>query len=78
MLMMVSIDMYLPGFPEIARSLHTTVSKVALSLSSFFIGLAIGQLAYGPILDRFGRKMPLYAWLFLYCINRWLFVCAQH
>jgi DHA1 family bicyclomycin/chloramphenicol resistance-like MFS transporter len=64
-----SIDMYLPGFPEIARSLHTTVSKVALSLSSFFIGLAIGQLAYGPILDRFGRKMPLYAGLFLYCIT---------
>ena len=62
-----SIDMYLPGFPEIARSMNTTVSKVALSLSSFFIGIAIGQLAYGPILDRFGRKVPLYVGLIFYC-----------
>ena len=64
-----SIDMYLPGFPEIANSLDTTVSKVALSLSSFFIGIALGQLAYGPILDRFGRKAPLYAGLIFYCIT---------
>ena len=63
-----SIDMYLPGFPDIARSLGTTVSRVALSLSSFFVGIAIGQLAYGPILERFGRKTPLYAGLALYCI----------
>jgi len=63
-----SIDMYLPGFPEIADSLNTSVSNVALSLSSFFIGIAIGQLAYGPILDRFGRKAPLYAGLIFYCI----------
>lgn len=64
-----SIDMYLPGFPEIATALDTTVSKVALSLSSFFVGIAIGQLAYGPILDRFGRKAPLYAGLIFYCIT---------
>lgn len=64
-----SIDMYLPGFPEIARSMNTTVSRVALSLSSFFIGIAIGQLAYGPVLDRFGRKIPLYAGLIFYCIT---------
>ncbi|MDF3076968.1 MAG: Multidrug transporter [Sphingobacteriaceae bacterium] len=64
-----SIDMYLPGFPDIARSMGTTVSKVALSLSSFFIGLAIGQLAYGPILDRFGRKKPVYLALIFYCIT---------
>ena len=35
-----SIDMYLPGFPDIAKDLHTTVAKVALSLSSFFIGIS--------------------------------------
>lgn len=63
-----SIDMYLPGFPDIARSLNTTTAKVALSLSSFFIGLAGGQLLYGPLLDRFGRKIPLYAGLTLYII----------
>lgn len=64
-----TIDMYLPGFPDIARSLNTTVSKVALSLSSFFIGMGIGQLLYGPLLDRFGRKKPLYAGILIYCIT---------
>lgn len=61
-----SIDMYLPGFPDIARSLNTTTAEVALSLSSYFIGLAGGQLLYGPLLDRFGRKPPLYAGLAVY------------
>ncbi|MGZ3750830.1 MAG: multidrug effflux MFS transporter [Mucilaginibacter sp.] len=61
-----SIDMYLPAFQDIAKSLHTTTSKVDLSLSSYFIGLAVGQLLYGPLMDRFGRKRPLYFGLSLY------------
>ena len=64
-----TIDMYLPGFPDIAKSLNTTISKVALSLSSFFIGMGLGQLIYGPLLDRVGRKKPLYVGLVLYCIT---------
>ena len=64
-----TIDMYLPGFPDIAAAMNTTVSQVALSLSSFFIGMGLGQLMYGPLLDRFGRKKPLYAGLLLYCIT---------
>ncbi len=63
-----SIDMYLPGFPAIAKSLNTTVSHVSLSLSSFFIGICFGQFLYGPLLDRFGRKKPLYFGLSLYII----------
>ena len=63
-----SIDMYLPGFPAIALSLHTTTAYVSLSLSSFFIGISIGQLLYGPLLDRFGRKSPLYFGLTLYVL----------
>jgi DHA1 family bicyclomycin/chloramphenicol resistance-like MFS transporter len=63
-----SIDMYLPGFPAIARSLHTTTAEVSLSLSGFFIGISVGQLLYGPLLDRFGRKKPLYVGLVLYII----------
>lgn len=61
-----SIDMYLPGFPDIAKSLHTTVEKVGLSLSGYFIGLAAGQLLYGPLLDKFGRKKPLYVGLSIF------------
>jgi DHA1 family bicyclomycin/chloramphenicol resistance-like MFS transporter len=61
-----SIDMYLPGFPAIAADLHTTVAHVALSLSSFFIGISIGQFLYGPLLDRYGRKRPVYAGLSIY------------
>jgi DHA1 family bicyclomycin/chloramphenicol resistance-like MFS transporter len=64
----LSIDMYLPAFPSIARSLHTTISEVTLSLSSFFIGISVGQLLYGPFLDRFGRKKPLYVGLVLFFI----------
>jgi len=63
-----SIDMYLPGFPAIARSLHTTTAEVSLSLSSFFVGLAAGQLLYGPLLDKYGRKKPLYFGLSLYLV----------
>lgn len=63
-----SIDMYLPAFPDIAKSLHTTVAQVTLSLSSFFIGISVGQLLYGPLLERFGRKKPLYAGLCIYLI----------
>ncbi|MGI4022435.1 MAG: multidrug effflux MFS transporter [Janthinobacterium lividum] len=63
-----SIDMYLPGFPAIAKDLHETVARVALSLSSFFIGISAGQLLYGPLLDRFGRKKPLYIGLVIYIL----------
>lgn len=62
----LSIDMYLPAFSAIAKNLNTTVSEVTLSLSSFFIGISAGQLLYGPLLERFGRKYPLYAGLSLY------------
>ncbi|SEL46226.1 multidrug effflux MFS transporter [Parapedobacter koreensis] len=63
-----SIDMYLPGFVDIAENLRTTEATVALSLSSFFIGISAGQLLYGPLLDKFGRKKPLYAGLVLYIV----------
>ena len=63
-----SIDMYLPGFKAIAQDLNTTDGRVAWSLSSFFIGISGGQLLYGPLLDRFGRKKPLYIGLLVYII----------
>lgn len=61
-----SIDLYLPGFPEIARDLNSTTGRVALSLSSYFVGVSLGQMIYGPLLDRFGRRIPLLVGLFIY------------
>src|SRR5580693_6533589 len=61
-----AIDMYLPAFPGIAEALHTSTAKISLSIASYFVGLAAGQLFYGPLLDRFGRKLPLYAGLILF------------
>jgi DHA1 family bicyclomycin/chloramphenicol resistance-like MFS transporter len=63
-----SIDMYLPAFPQIASDLHTTQAEISLSVSGYFIGLACGQLFYGPLLDRFGRKPPLYGGLSLFVL----------
>lgn len=62
----VSIDMYLPAFSMIAKDLGVHTAAVELSLSSFFIGLAVGQIFYGPLTDRYGRKKPLYFGLGLY------------
>lgn len=70
-----TIDMYLPAFKLIAESLHTTPEKISLSVSSYFIGFSLGQLLYGPLLDRFGRKPPLYFGLGLYAIA--CFACMQ-
>jgi DHA1 family bicyclomycin/chloramphenicol resistance-like MFS transporter len=69
--------MYLPAFADIATDLHTTVGHVSLSLSSFFIGISLGQFIYGPMLDRFGRKNPLYAGLFIYLAASALCALAQ-
>ncbi len=63
-----SIDMYLPGFTGIAKDLNTSVTNVSLTLSSYFIGISVGQLIYGPLLDRFGRKKPLYFGLLVYIL----------
>ena len=63
-----SIDMYLPAFPAIAQDLQTDISHVTLSLTSFFIGISVGQLFYGPILDRMGRKKPLLFGVILYTV----------
>ncbi len=64
----LSIDMYLPSLPTIQRDLGTTASLTQLTLAAYFAGLGLGQLAYGPLTDRFGRKRPLYAGLTIYVL----------
>ena len=63
-----AIDMYLPAFPEMAAGLGTTTAHISLSLSSYFAGFAAAQLIYGPLLDRFGRKSPLYFGMILFVV----------
>jgi len=65
----LSIDMYLPSFENIATDFQTTKAQVGVSLTSYFIGIAFGQLAYGPIMDKFGRKVPLLVGLVIYILS---------
>ena len=63
-----STDMYLPGFAAIAFDLGSPITYVSLSLTSYFIGIGLGQLIYGPLLDRYGRKKPLIIGLVIYMV----------
>lgn len=65
----LTIDMYLPAFPAIGKEFAALPSTVELSLSVFLLGLALGQLFYGSIADRFGRKRPLYGGLIVYILT---------
>lgn len=67
-----TIDMYLPGFQRIAESLHTTEREVTFTLTSYFVGIALGQLIYGPIVDKYGRKKPLLIGLSIYIISAFI------
>src|SRR5471030_1024709 len=72
-----AIDMYLPAFPEIAVALHTSTARISLSIASYFAGMAAGQLFYGPLLDHFGRKLPLYAGSILFIAASILCLCSR-
>jgi len=62
----LSIDMYLPAFPAIQAWFHTGAGQVQRTLSVFSFGFAIGQLFFGPLSDRLGRRGPLIAGIALY------------
>ena len=55
----LAIDFYLPGFPAMATAFATDETQIQLTLAVYFLGLSIGQLIYGPIADRYGRRIPL-------------------
>jgi DHA1 family bicyclomycin/chloramphenicol resistance-like MFS transporter len=62
----LSIDMYLPGLPAIGRELGAGAASVQLTVAAFFIGIAAGQLVYGPVSDRLGRRWPMLFGIALY------------
>ncbi|WP_073521481.1 multidrug effflux MFS transporter [Pseudomonas fluorescens] len=70
----LAIDFYLPGFPAIATAFATDDKHVQLTLAVYFAGLAIGQLIYGPLADRFGRRVPLLSGVMLFTLAS--FACA--
>ena len=70
----LSTDMYLPSLPDIARALTASTAQVQLTISAYLIGFAVGQIIYGPISDRHGRKPVLLAALGLYSAAT--FICA--
>lgn len=55
----LSMDMYLPALPVVTTDLHTSASLAQLSITSCLLGLALGQLIFGPLSDIQGRKRPM-------------------
>jgi len=65
----LSMDMYLPSLPAIGEALHGSIAQVQLTISSYLFGFAAGQIIYGPVSDRFGRRPVILAALVLYGIG---------
>ncbi len=73
----LSIDMYLPAFSAMAKYFSVEQSKIQLTLSSYFIGIAFGQILYGPIVDRYGKKIPLICGLLIFVTASFLCIIAK-
>lgn len=65
----LATDMYLPAIPGIAADFGEPAGRVQSTMSAFFLGMALGQLVYGPLSDRIGRRKPLLAGTFLACVG---------
>ncbi|QEV64634.1 Bcr/CflA family efflux MFS transporter [Streptomyces spectabilis] len=62
----LSMDMYLPALPEVTDALHAPAATIQLTLTACLMGMALGQLVVGPMSDKWGRRRPLLAGLFVY------------
>lgn len=70
----LSIDMYLPALPTMAKDFGVSTAQISNSVPAYFMGLVFGQLIYGPLSDRIGRVKPLYFGMTLYVIAS--LICA--
>jgi MFS transporter, DHA1 family, multidrug resistance protein len=64
----LSVDLYLPSLPDIGRSLAASAADVQLTISSYLIGFALGQIVHGPLSDRYGRKPVMLAALIVFAV----------
>ena len=64
----ISTDMYLPSFPSIEASFGTAPGTAQITLASWFLGLAVGQMTQGTLSDRYGRRWPLLVGTGIYTI----------
>ncbi|TQS76440.1 multidrug effflux MFS transporter [Ornithinibacillus gellani] len=82
----LSMDMYLPALPVVTIELHTSASLAQLSITACLLGLAVGQLLFGPLSDIQGRRRPLLTTLVVYAVASvlcafsptiWLFIAMR-
>ncbi len=69
-------DMYLPTLPSMARIFDTTPSMVQLGLATSMLGLAVGQIFFGPLSDKYGRKSVLISAMILFSISTIISICS--
>lgn len=65
----ISTDLYLPAMPTMQAALHADAGAVELTISGYLVGFSLGQLLWGPIGDRFGRRLPVAIGLVLFVIG---------
>ncbi len=72
----MSLDLYLPAFPEIARDFDVDTHAVQLTFSAALLGLGCGQVLWGPVGDRYGRRVPLMTGISVYAVASLLIAVA--
>lgn len=65
----ISTDLYLPALPAMTVALHSDAGTMALTISGYLVGFSLGQLLWGPIGDRYGRRAPIAMGLMLFILG---------